>query len=74
MTFETPAIVASILMMSLSVLALALNGRSPRPPKNRTITITIEDSTGEQARMVTRSNRRVDEVKRDLERLVAQAS
>jgi hypothetical protein len=71
MTFETPAIIASILMMSLSVLALVLNGRSANSAKDRTITITIEDSTGARARMVARSNRRVDEVKRDFERLVA---
>ena len=36
--------------------------------------LTIEDSTGHRARVVTRSNRRVDEVKRDFERLVTQPS
>lgn len=72
MTFETPAIIVSILMMSLSVLALVLNGRPARPAKDRTITITIEDSSGARTRMVARSSRRVDEVKRDFERLVAQ--
>lgn len=74
MTFETPAIIASILMMSLSVLALVLNGRSAKPAKNRTITITIEDSAGTRTRIVMHSNRRVDDMKRDFERLVAQPS
>ncbi|HEU0298143.1 MAG TPA: hypothetical protein VFR37_01790 [Longimicrobium sp.] len=74
MSFETPAILASILMMSLSVLAFVLNGRSARPVKDRTLTITIEDSSGARARVVTHSSRRVDEVKRDFERLVGKTA
>lgn len=74
MTFETPAIIASILMMSLSVLALVLNERSARPARDRMITITIEDSAGARTRIVMHSNRRVDDMKRDVEQLVAQPS
>ncbi|HEX6370076.1 MAG TPA: hypothetical protein VF006_14240 [Longimicrobium sp.] len=74
MTFETPAIIASILMMSLSVLALVLNARSAKPAMDRMVTITIEDSAGARTRIVMHSNRRVDDMKRDFERLVAQPS
>lgn len=74
MSFETPAIIVSLVMISTSILTVALSRRSDRPATDRTITITIEDSTGHRARVVTRSNRRVDEVKRDCERLVAQPS
>ncbi|WP_420127620.1 hypothetical protein [Longimicrobium sp.] len=74
MSFETPAVIASIFMMSLSVLGLVLNGRSAQPPKDRTITITIEDSTGARARTVTHSDRGVDELKRVVDRLLTQPS
>ena len=73
MSFETPAIIVSLVMISTSILTVALSRRSD-PATNRTITITIEDSTGHRARVVTRSNRRVDEVKRDFDRLVTQPS
>ncbi|HEY0020638.1 MAG TPA: hypothetical protein VGC13_30345 [Longimicrobium sp.] len=74
MSFETPAIVTSIVMISVSILTFVLNGRSTRPGKSRTLTITIEDSAGGRARTVTRSDRRADDVKRDVERLVGQTS
>ncbi|HEV3050736.1 MAG TPA: hypothetical protein VGX50_10520 [Longimicrobium sp.] len=74
MSFETPAIIVSLVMISTSILTVALSRRSNNPATGRTITITIEDSTGHRARVVTQSNRRVDEVKRDFERLVAQPS
>lgn len=76
MTIEAMAIATSILSTSMCVVAFVLNRRSrkPRDGSERTITITIEDSTGARARTVTRSNRRVDDVRRDVERLVAQPS
>ena len=76
MTIETLVTAGSVLagMMSLSAVAYDLYTRKPLPRSDRTITITIEDSSGTRARMVTQSNRRVDDVKRDVERLVAQAS
>lgn len=70
MSFETPAIIVSIVMIIMSGLALVFDRRSSRPANGRTITITIEDSAGERARTVARSDRRVDDVKRDVERLV----
>jgi hypothetical protein len=74
MSFETPAILTSILMVSMSILGFVLNRRSARPAKDRMLTITIEDSAGVRTRTVTRSDRRVDDVTRDVERLVGQAS
>ncbi|HEX2079474.1 MAG TPA: hypothetical protein VHG08_17235 [Longimicrobium sp.] len=73
-SFETPAIVGSIAAICMSILAVVLDLRSPKPSRPRTITITIEDSTGTRARLITRSDRRVEDVKRELERLVMQAS
>ena len=70
MSFETPAVITSVVMITMSVLALVLDRRAVRKAEDRTITITIEDSSGARARMVTRSSRRVEEVKRDFERLV----
>lgn len=72
MTIETLVTVVSVLAgsMSLSALVYDLRARKPPPARDGTITITIEDSSGARARVVTHSNRRVDEVKRDLERLV----
>jgi hypothetical protein len=74
MSFETPAIIASIAMMSVSLLAFVLDRRSARPAKTRTLTITIEDSAGVRARTVTQSDRRVHDVQRDVEQLVGQPS
>jgi hypothetical protein len=68
--FDTLAPVVSILSICMSTLAVVIGRRSARPANERTITITIEDSSGERTRMVTRSSRCVDEVKRDFERLV----
>ena len=70
MSFEAPAIVTSIVMVSMSILGFVLNRNSARPIKRRTITIPIEDSAGARVRTVARSDRRVDDVKRDVERLV----
>jgi hypothetical protein len=74
MSFETPAILTSILMVSLSILGFVLNRRSAQPVKNRTLTITIEDSAGVRTRTVAQSDRRVHDVTRDVERLVGQPS
>lgn len=74
MSFETPAIIGSIVMIVMSGIAVALGRRPARPAPDRTITITIEASSGERARVITRSSRRVDEVKRDFERLVSSAA
>lgn len=68
--FDTLAPVVSILSICMSALAVVIGRCSARPVNERTITITIEDSSGERTRIVTRSSRCVDEVKRDLERLV----
>lgn len=74
MSFETPAIITSVVMMGMSLLGFVLNRRSGRQAKGRTLTITIEDSSGARARTVTHSDRSVEEVKRLLDRLVAQPS
>ena len=76
MTIETLVTAGSLLAgcMSLSAVVYDLYTRKPLPKRDRTITITIEDSSGARARMVTQSDRRVDDVKREVERLVAQAS
>jgi hypothetical protein len=73
-SFETPAIVGSVVTSCISILAVVLDLLSPKPSQLRTITITIEDSTGRCARVVTRSNRRVNDVKHDVELLVTQTS
>lgn len=74
MRFETPAILTSIVMVSMSILGFALNRRAAQPAKDRMLTITIEDSAGVRTRTVAQSDRRVDDVTRDVERLVAQPS
>jgi hypothetical protein len=74
MTIETMAIAISAVASSMAIMSMYL-GRNTAPPRPRhTLTITIEDSTGELARVVTRSSRGVDEVKRDLERLVGRTA
>jgi hypothetical protein len=60
--------------MSLSAVVYDLYTRKSLPRRDRTITITIEDSSGARARTVTRSDRGVDELKRLLDRLLAQPS
>jgi hypothetical protein len=74
MSFETPAIIGSLVMICMSIVAVALGRQPATPGADRTITITIEDSSGARARTVARSSRSVDEVKRLLDRLVAQPS
>jgi hypothetical protein len=75
MTIETLVTTVSVLAGLVSLSAVAYDLRSPRPKaeRGRKITITIEDSNGARARMVTKSNRGVDDVKREMERLVGQA-
>lgn len=76
MTIETLVTAVSVLagLTSLSTVAYDLRARKPARDRDHTITITIEDSSGARTRVVTRSTRRVDDVKRDFERLVAQGS
>ncbi|HEX2209168.1 MAG TPA: hypothetical protein VHG93_15920 [Longimicrobium sp.] len=74
MVMEAMAMASSAIAIAMCVLAFILYRRSPRPSRDRTITITVEDSTGARTRRVARSNRSVDEVMRLLERLVAQPS
>jgi hypothetical protein len=71
---EAVAMAASSVAMAMCILAFIVYRRSPKPPRDRTITITIEDSTGARTRTVAKSNQSVDEVMRLLERLVAQPS
>ena len=71
---EAMAIASSAIAIAMCVAAFILYLRSPRAPRDRTITITIEDSSGAWARTVARSDRSVEEVKRLLDRLVAQPS
>jgi hypothetical protein len=75
MTIETLVTTVSVLAGLVSLSAVAYDLRSPRPgaERSRKITITIEDSSGARARMVTESSRGVDDVKRDVERLIGQA-
>ncbi|HYR10930.1 MAG TPA: hypothetical protein VEQ60_24335 [Longimicrobium sp.] len=74
MSFETLAIAGSIVSTCMCILAFILDRPSARAPRDRTITITIEDSSGARVRTVARSDRSVDEMKRLLDRLVTQPS
>ncbi len=74
MTIESLAIATSAVSIGMCVLAFILHTRSPTPARDRTITITIEDSSGARARTVAHSSRSVDELKRLLDRLVAHPS
>ncbi len=71
---EAMAMAASTISITMCIIAFILYRRSPKTPHDRTITITIEDSTGARTRTVAKSNQSVDEVMRLLERLVAQPS
>lgn len=71
---ESVAMAASAIAMAMCILAFILYRRSPKTPRDRTITITIEDSTGARTRAIAKSNQSVDELMRLLERLVAQPS
>lgn len=74
MSFETLAIAGSIVSTCMCILAFILDRPAAGPPRDRTITITIEDSSGTRVRTIAHSDRSVDEVKRLLDRLVAQPS
>jgi hypothetical protein len=75
MTLETTAIAISAVASCMSLAAMYLGRRAATPSRpDHTITITIEDSTGACARTVARSDRSVDELKRLLDRFVAQPS
>lgn len=70
---ETMAITGSIVASCMAITAMLL-GRRPARAGDRTITITIEDSSGARARTVTHSDRSVAELKRLLDQMVAQPS
>lgn len=74
MSIELLAIATSVIAICMCALAFILDPPSSKAPRDRTITITIEDSSGARVRTVTRSSRSVEEVKRLLDRLVAQPS
>lgn len=74
MTLETLAIATSILASAGSLLAVAMSRRPARPSGGRTITITLEDSSGARTRTIAASTRRLDDLKRDIERLLRNAA
>jgi hypothetical protein len=74
MSIEMLAITTSVIAICMCALAFILDPPPPRPRRDRTITITIEDSSGTRVRTVAHSDRSVDELKRLLDRLVAQPS
>jgi hypothetical protein len=67
---EAMALATSAIAIAMCILAFILYRRSPKTPRDRMITIIVEDSTGARTRTVAKSNRSVDEVRRDVERLV----
>jgi hypothetical protein len=70
---ETMAIAGSIIASCMAITAMLL-ARRPAPAGNRTLTITIEDSSGARTRIVAESSRSLDEVMRLLEGVIAQPS
>jgi hypothetical protein len=71
MTIETAAIAGSILASIVSVSAVVLSERRPRRAgPERTITITIQDPVTGLIRTVTRSTRRADQIRRDVEKAI----
>ena len=68
-TMETIVIAGSILASVVSVSAAA-SSRKPRQATGRPVTITIEDPVGGLMRTVTRSTRRADQIRRDVERAI----
>jgi hypothetical protein len=74
MTMEMMAIATSGAAICMCALAFILDPPSRRSWRDRTITITIEDSSGARTRTVAHSDRSVEELKRLLDGLVAQPS
>ena len=76
MTLETFVILggglAALTSVSAAVCSAVLDRRArPRDTgRERTITITIEDPLGGLVRAVTRSTRRIDQIRRDVERAI----
>jgi hypothetical protein len=68
MTIETASIAVSILASAASLSAAFLGRKPRRAGPERTITITIEDPVAGLIRTVTRSTRRLDQIRRDVER------
>jgi hypothetical protein len=70
MTIETTAIAVSVLASAASLSAAYL-GRKPRQAgPERTVTVTIEDPATGLVRTVMRSTRRLDQIRRDVERVL----
>lgn len=73
MTLEAFVIIGSLCagMMSLGAALWPTKAR-PRGPTS-TVTITIEDAAGVRTRTVARTSRPIDEVRRTVERAVAES-
>jgi hypothetical protein len=73
-TLETIVIAGSILASVVSVSAVVLSAREERQAApGRTITITIEDPATGLVRTVMRSTRRLDQIRRDVERALRES-
>lgn len=69
MTLEATVMAMSALAAIASVSTVLFDLRKPRRAgPERTITITIEDPVAGLIRTVTRSTRRADQIRRDVER------
>lgn len=73
-TMEAIAFTSSILASVVSVSVLMLSRRETRQAPGRTITITIEDPATGLVRTVMRSTRRLDQIRRDVERALRDGS
>lgn len=71
MTLETAVMAGSALAAMASVSAVFIDrGKPRRAGPERTVTVTIEDPVGGFVRTVTRSTRRADQIRRDVERAI----
>lgn len=76
MTLETFVILggglAALTSVSAAICSAVLERRAPPQDaaRERLITITIEDPVGGLIRAVTRSTRRIDQIRRDVERAI----
>jgi hypothetical protein len=77
MSFETIQAIAftsSILAAVVSLSAVVLSRRETRQaPPGRNVTITIEDPATGLVRTVMRSTRRLDQIRRDVERALRES-
>ena len=71
MTIETVVIAGSSLAVLASTSAVIIDRVRPRRAgPERTITVTIEDPVAGLVRTVTRSTRRIEQIRRDVERAI----